>query len=82
MLMVRKGEDIMTKKKITYRCEACGEFVEIIDGEMNMPECCEMPMKEESVTEIEFCEKAIGPEFARLEDESGPCDDGTSGRIL
>jgi len=38
-------------------------------------------MKEVSSTKIDFCEKAIGPEFARLEDEDGPCDDGRSGKI-
>lgn len=66
-------------KKITYRCEACGHTVEIIDGEMHMPECCQKPMiKDES---LEFCEKPSDPEFARLDDEDGPCDDGRHGKI-
>jgi hypothetical protein len=71
----------MVNKKITYRCEACGETVHIIDGEMEMPECCEKPMRKIESTDLDFCEKAVGSEFSRLEDDDLPCDDGRSGRI-
>jgi len=66
-------------KKITYRCEACGQAVEIVDGVMNMPECCQMPMVREDT--LDFCEKPSDPEFARLEDDDDPCDDGRRGKI-
>ena len=65
-------------KKIKYKCEACGEYVEIIDGEMNMPECCGEPMKK--TEKLDFCEKPSDPEFARLNDNDGPCDDGRAGK--
>jgi hypothetical protein len=71
----------MVKKKISYRCDACGETVYIIDGEMEMPECCETPMKTVESIDVDFCKKAVGPEFSRLEDDDLPCDDGRSGRI-
>ena len=71
----------MTRKKITYRCEACGESVKIIDGEMMLPECCEMPMKQVAETDIDFCKKSMDPEHARFEDDDSPCDDGRSGKI-
>jgi len=67
------------KKKISYRCEACGQTVEIVDGEMDMPECCQRPMvKDEG---LDFCEKPSDPEFARLDDDDMPCDDGRRGKI-
>jgi len=67
-------------KKIAYRCEACGKIVEIVDGEMTMPECCERSMvKDDS---LDFCEKPPGdPEYARLFDNNDPCDDGRTGKI-
>ena len=67
------------KKKITYRCEACGQTVEIVEGEMNMPECCQRPMVKDDG--LDFCEKPSGPEHARLDDNDTPCDDGRRGKI-
>ena len=67
--------------KTTYKCGACGETVQIIGEKADIPQCCEMPMKVESVEEMEPCKKAVGAEFARLEDEDTPCDDGRTGKI-
>jgi DNA-directed RNA polymerase subunit RPC12/RpoP len=66
-------------KKITYRCEACGKTVEIVDGEMNMPECCQRAMTKDDG--LDFCEKPSDPEHARLFDDDEPCDDGRTGKI-
>ncbi len=67
-------------KKIAYRCEACGKTVEIVDGEMRMPECCGKPMVQNE--NPDFCEKPPSdPEQARLSDNDAPCDDGRTGKI-
>jgi hypothetical protein len=65
--------------KIRYKCEACGEYVEIVNGEMNMPECCEKPMTK--IDYLDFCEKPSNAEHARLLDNDEPCDDGRFGKI-
>ena len=66
-------------KTITYRCEACGETVKIVDGEMEMPECCGAPMAKTDT--LDFCERPSDPEYARLEEDEDACDDGRRGRL-
>ncbi|MCF8068420.1 MAG: hypothetical protein K9L30_07540 [Desulfobacterales bacterium] len=67
------------KNKINYRCEVCGQNVEIVDGKINIPECCKRQMVK--VDDLDFCEKPSDQEFARLYDNDGPCDDGRRGKI-
>jgi hypothetical protein len=63
------------KDRINYECAECGKKRRLSADEP-APECCSQIMKTEL---LPVCELAPSAEHSRLDDESGPCDDGSAG---
>ena len=59
---------------INYVCAACGKKRTLPAGEPT-PECCKRTMN----PALPVCEMAPSAEHSRMDDDSGPCDDGSAG---
>jgi hypothetical protein len=61
--------------RINYVCSACGKKRTLPANEPT-PECCKKAM---SLEPLPVCEMAPSAEHSRMDDDSGPCDDGRAG---
>jgi len=65
--------------KLVFNCAACGNTMEVVASESNVPECCEKPMQKGK--DLTICDTSTTAEHARLDDFGEPCDDGRAGKI-
>ena len=63
------------KDHINYVCAACGKK-RTLPADEPTPECCKKTMNPEP---LPVCEMAPSAEHSRMNDDSGPCDDGSAG---
>ena len=63
----------MTKEE-TFECENCGKTIKVSDG--TVPECCDKPMKKQS---LDVCLQPAHAEHARPMEDEDACDDGRAG---
>ena len=61
--------------RINYVCSACGKKRTLPANEPT-PACCRKTMNLEP---LPVCELAPSAEHSRMDDDSGPCDDGRAG---
>jgi hypothetical protein len=64
------------KDRINYICATCGKKRILPAGEQ-APECCKKAMN--LAEPLPVCEVAPSAEHSRMDDDSGPCDDGRAG---
>ena len=65
------------KDRINYVCATCGKKRILPAGEQ-APECCKKAMN--LAEPLPVCEVApSSAEHSRMDDDSGPCDDGRAG---
>jgi len=64
------------KVRIDYECAACGKK-RSLPADEPAPQCCAKAMN--PAEPLPVCELASSAEHSRMDDDSGPCDDGRSG---
>lgn len=64
------------KDSIEYECATCGKKRTLAADEPK-PECCKKTMR--IAEPLPVCEIAPSAEHSRMDDDSGPCDDGRAG---
>lgn len=52
-----------------YKCQKCGNVIELIDGEVNHLNCCGIPMEQMSANTTDASTEKHVPVYDRVEDE-------------